>query len=123
MRLAICGASQEETEQLCNWVRQFDTSGKTSIKLLPVDDLDVFWQQLHPGDFNGIILGLEDTAGFLAARRIQMQDSACRILMIGDTDRYVLPCIHLHVRDFILRPLSQLRFEQGLRRLMQSGGE
>ena len=79
-----------------------------------MSSMDAFWESFAPGAYPCVVLGQEDTAGFLAARRVRELDRACKILMICDTARYALQSVRLHVTDFILRPVSRPRLERGL---------
>ena len=119
MRLAVCGVSRKETEQLCGWISQYCRDRRVGAELCPVDPLDTIWRDFSPGEYTCAVLGQEDTAGFLAARRLREADRNCRILLISDTDRYVLQGIRLHLTDFILRPVSRPRLERGLDLLLR----
>ena len=114
MRIAVCGISPAETEQLCGLIERYCGDRGLGSELFPASSLDVFWKNFSPGSWPCVVLGQEDTAGFLAARRLREQDRACRILLISDTDRFALQSIRLHVTDFILRPVSTPRLARGL---------
>ena len=114
MRIAVCGVSPAETEQLCGLIRGYCGDRGLGAEPCPVPSPDALWRQFSPGGWPCVVLGQEDTAGFLAARRLRERDRACRILLISDTDRFALQSIRLHVTDFILRPVSVPRLERGL---------
>lgn len=114
MRIAVCGISPAETEQLCSLIGGYCSDRGLGAELFPAPSLDVLWERFSPGGWSCVVLGQEDTAGFLAARRLRERDRTCRILLISDTDRYALQSIRLHVTDFILRPVSVSRFSRGL---------
>ena len=114
MCMAVCGVSRTETEQLRSWIEQYCRDRKTGIELRVMDSMDEFWADYAPGAYSFAVFGLEDIAGFLAARRLREKDRNCRILLIADTDRYALQCVRLHVTDFILRPVTRSRLERGL---------
>ena len=114
MRIAVCGITPAETEQLCSLIEGYCGGRGLGAEVCPASSLDVFWKNFSPGLWPCIVLGQEDTAGFLAARRLREQDRACRILLISDTDRFALQSIRLHVTDFILRPVSTPRLARGL---------
>ena len=119
MRMAVCRISRTETEQLRIWIEQYCQDRETGAELCVMGSMDDFWAGHAPGAYPGVVLGLEDVSGFLAARRLREQDRSCRILLICDTDRYALQCVRLHVTDFILRPLSRSRLERGLDLLLR----
>lgn len=119
MRLAVCGISRMETEQLCGWIGQYCADRGTGAELCPAESLDELWQDYVPGAYAAAVLGQEDTAGFLAARRLRETDRDCRILLISDTDRFALQGVRLHLTDFILRPVSRPRLERGLDLLLR----
>ena len=114
MRIAVCGVSPAETDQLCGLIEGYCGDRNLGAELWPVPSLDAFWESFASGGWPCVVLGQEDTAGFLAARRLREQDRACRILLISDTDRYALQSIRLHVTDFILRPVTAPRMNRGL---------
>ena len=114
MQIAVCGVSSAETERLCGWIEAYCGERRLGAQVCPVPSLDAFWESFSPGTWPCVVLGQEDTAGFLAARRLREQDKRCRILLICDTDRYALQSIRLHVTDFILRPVSLPRLTRGL---------
>lgn len=119
MKVAVCGISRAETDQLCSWIEQYCKNRGMAAELHPAASLDTFWEDYSPGAYPCAVLGLEDVSGFLAARRLRERDRSCRILLISDTDRYALQCVRLHVTDFILRPVTRLRMERGLDLLLR----
>lgn len=119
MRISVCGVSPAETAQLCAWIEAYGNDRGLGVLPCPLDSLDTFWNSFSPGDHPCVVLGQEDTAGFLAARRLREQDKACRILLICDTDRFALQSIRLHVTDFILRPVNPGRLARGLDLLLR----
>ena len=119
MRIAVCGISPAETEQLCGLIEGYCGDRGLGAELCPASSLDMFWELFSPGCWPCVVLGQEDTAGFLAARRLREQDRACRILLISDTDRFALQSIRLHVTDFILRPVSAPRMNRGMDLLLR----
>ena len=114
MRIAVCGVSPAETEQLCGMIEGYCCDRGMGAELCPAPCLEVLWERFSPGVWPCVVLGQEDTAGFLAARRLRERDRFCRILLISDTDRFALQSIRLHVTDFILRPVTAPRLSRGL---------
>ena len=119
MRLAVCGVSRAETDQICGCIRQYCADRRMAVELCPLESMEVFWRDFVPGAYSFAVLGEEDTAGFLAARRLRERDRRCRILLISDTDRYALQGVRLHLTDFLLRPVSRARLERGLDLLLK----
>ena len=119
MQIAVCGVSPAETAQLCGWIKDYCGDRGLGAQICPSLSLDAFWESFSPGDCPCVVLGQEDTAGFLAARRLRERDRTCRILLICDTDRYVLQSIRLHVTDFMLRPVSPSRLARGMDLLLR----
>ena len=119
MRIAVCGVSVTETEQLCGWIRACCGRMSLEVEPVPIYPLEQLWEEHTPGAFPCVILGATDTAGFLATRRLRESDRTCRILLICDTDRYAVESIRLHVTDFILRPVSLSRLARGLELLFR----
>lgn len=85
MRLAICGCSPGETRYLCKCIQQYCARTGCSAEIFPIYDMEQFWQGFGPGRYHGVLMGLGDTAGFLAARRIREQDAGCRLVVMDDT--------------------------------------
>lgn len=121
MQIAVCGISLAETEHLCGLIEGYCSDRGLGAEICPVSTMEEFWERFSPGGWPCIVLGQEDTAGFLAARRLREKDRACRILLISDTDRFALQSIRLHVTDFILRPVSASRIARGLDLLLRQG--
>ena len=121
MRLAICGASPRETQYLCGAAEARCLQMGVSAEVCPVDGLPRLWARFRPGWYQGILLGVGDTAGFLAARRIRETDNACRLVFIDDTERYAIACLRIHAADFLVRPLRQEALRRALDRLLGCG--
>ena len=68
--------------------------------------------------FGGVLMGVGDTAGFLAARRIREQDRGCRLVIVDDTPRYAIHCLRIHAADFLLRPVEEEQLQRSFRRLV-----
>ena len=117
MRLAICGVSPAETRYLCECVQALCAQAGCRAELCPVDDLAQLWAGFGPGAYQGVLVGVGDTAGFLAARRIRELDARCRLVVVDDTPRYAIQCLRIHAADFVLRPLQPEALRRACRRL------
>lgn len=118
MRIAVYGASGEETERLCVWVRQRCAYWSVPCSVVAVNEIETFWSIYEQAPFQGAVLGPGDAAGFLAARRLWERDKGCAVLLIGDTDRFAIQSLRLHVADFLVRPLGRERVERGVDKLL-----
>ena len=113
MRLAICGANPAETGLLCSAVRTYCADAGIPAELCPLNGLAGLWADFRPGAYQGVLLGVGDTAGFLAARQLRERDWACRLVVIDDTERFAIPCLRLHAADFLVRPLRPEQLRRG----------
>ena len=118
MRLAICGCSPGETRYLCKCIQHYCARIGCSAEIFPIYDMEQFWQGFGPGRYHGVLMGLGDTAGFLAARRIREQDAGCRLVVMDDTPRYAIQYLRIHAADFLLRPAEEDSLHRSFRRLM-----
>ena len=105
MRLAVCGNSQRETEQLCRWLEQVADLYSVQARCTP-------WRDFHPvveapaGTWQAAFIGLGGSKGFLAARTLRQVDKRCAIVLIDDTPQYAVQGVRLHFTDFIVRPVE-----------------
>lgn len=119
MLLAVCGASQTETESLHRLIDDLCHTRGIVTKVRPIYHVQAFWDDFQPGRYQGVFLGIGDAAGFLAARRLREQDKRCGIVLIDDTDRYAIQSIRLHAADFVLRPYDRERLARSLDQLLR----
>lgn len=117
MRLAICGGSQMETRFLCAHVREHCRQEGIPAEICALTGLPQLWEGFCPGRYYGVLLGIGDTTGFLAARRLLETDRGCRLVCIDDTPRYALQYLRIHAADFLLRPLQTEQLHRAIRRL------
>lgn len=118
MRLAICGGSQSETRYLCTKLQEYCAQAGCPAEVCPFEGLGELWAAFRPGLFDGVLMGVGDTAGFLAARRIREQDRGCRLVIVDDTPRYAIHCLRIHAADFLLRPVEEEQLQRSFRRLV-----
>lgn len=118
MRLAICGGSERETCCLCEKMQAYCMQEGCCAEICPIYGLEHLWREFRPGSYHGVVVGVGDTAGFLAARRIREQDGGCRLVVIDDTPRYAIQCLRLHVADFLVRPVEDAQLARSFRRLL-----
>ena len=119
MRVAVCAGTDQETQCLFAWIKAYCAVRGQRVKLCPMASLEELWGCFSTGAFDGVFLGAGDTDGFLAARRLREEDRKCQVVLIDDTQRFVLPSYRLHVTDFLLRPLTQERVGQSVERLLE----
>lgn len=117
MRLAVLGGSPGETSYLYGYMQEYGSRRGCAAEIHPVYDLDAFWEGFGPGIYQGVLVGLGDAAGFLAARRIREQDHSCRLVIVDDSPRFAIHCLRIHAVDFLIRPLDDQRLERSLGRL------
>ena len=54
----------------------------------------------------------------MTARRLREEDRACQVVLIDDSERYIMHSYRIHTAGFVVRPLSCGRVEQCVRRLL-----
>ena len=79
---------------------------------------EALWRVFQPGRFHGAVVGYGDVRGFLCARRIREEDSACHVVLLDDTERYAIRGLRIHLSDFLLRPVEDERLRAALRRML-----
>lgn len=84
-----------------------------------MEHLGQLWAIFRPGQFSGVFLGVGDSAGFLAARRVREEDRGCEVVLIDDTQRYVVNSYRIHVTDYVLRPLTRERVDRSMDRILR----
>lgn len=117
MRLAVLGASPAETQYLYRCMEAYGSRAGCRAEICPVYDLEDFWEAFSPGTYQGVLVGLGDAAGFLAARRIRDRDHSCRLAILDDTPRFAIQCLRIHAVDFLIRPLDHQQLQRCLGRL------
>ena len=113
MRIAICENSKAAAEKLLLWIKEYCV-----LYEIPA----TFQCFLSPDSFAGtrerfdvVYMGFGGSSGFYQARLLRERDRACRIVLMDDTQEFVVRCVRLHCTDFILRPVDFRRIVQSLR--------
>ncbi len=118
MRFAVCGGSPNETRELCDWIGRCCAQEGLAAECLPFKNLEEFWAAFWPGRFQTVFVGAGGAQGFLTARRLREEDRACQVVLIDDSERYIMHSYRIHTAGFVVRPLSRGRVEQCVRRLL-----
>jgi len=119
VRILIAGASGQESRTLAEWAERRLAGQRIRSELVSVHSEQQFWERFSPGRFQGAVICFGDTKGFLCARRVWEADRSCRVVLIDDTDRYAIAGYRIHLRDFLLRPCEEKRFDTALDRLIE----
>ena len=119
MLLAVLTDSRTEAEALCARIRDTRPGRADRVTPVPFSARDGFFAALVSGDCRAAVVATGDSAGFLAARRLRELDRRCPILVIGDTERYALQCVRIHVTGFLVRPVSDEQLERGVMLLLE----
>ena len=118
MRIVVCSNIPEQAQRLCAWIAQRCRLRGVPASVELVSSLDVFWKQYAPDRFECLYLDLGDAAGFAAARRLREVNRECAIVLVGDTNRFSIQSLRIHVTDFFLRPLDRTRVERSVDRVL-----
>ena len=46
------------------------------------------------------------------------EDSACRVILLDDTDRYAIRGLRIHLTDYLVRPLEEYRLRSAVDHLL-----
>lgn len=117
MRIAVCGADEKETCQMCLRMKAYAADRHRNAELVPFTSAEELWNKFEPGRFHGTVVGLGDAKGFLCARRLREEDRNCRVILIDDTDQYAIRGMRIHLTDFLVRPVDADRFQIAMERL------
>lgn len=117
MRIAVFGTDAEDTSRICRKIECYAAERRASAEPTPFSSDGELWDGFVPGRFDGAVVGCGDVKGFLCARRMREEDSACRVILIDDTDRYAIRGMRIHLTDYLLRPVEDERFRQAMDRL------
>lgn len=104
MRIAICENNAAGATQLCGWIEQY-----CKLYWIPAD-LECFLSPMafssHEGHFNIVYLCFGGNTGIYQARQLRERDPDCKIILVDDTQEFVIQGMRLHCTDFILRPVE-----------------
>ena len=118
MRVAVCCPETEETRWICMNIENLAAELQRNAEAVQFPREEELWQDFGPGRFRGVVVGYGDVKGFLCARRLREEDSACRVILLDDTDRYAIRGLRIHLTDYLVRPLDERRFRAALRQLL-----
>ena len=105
MRLAVCAAQSGERDRLCEWIGHYCELCGLPVSVICIDTPQQLGMQ-PSGAIQIAFIAFGSSTGFLAARALRERDRACAIILIDDTAQYAIPGKHLHLADFILRPVE-----------------
>lgn len=117
MRFAVCCSDANECSRICSLVGQCGDALQRRAETVGFPSEDALWAEFQPGRFQGAMVGYGDVKGFLCARRLRESDSACRVVLLDDTDRYAIRGLRIHLTDFVLRPAEDQRLRAAIGRL------
>ena len=105
MRLAVCAQQTEERRHMWEWIDHYCKVCSLPAAVICVDTPEQLLLQ-PAGTIQIAYIGFGSYKGFLAARSLRERDHACSIILIDDTPQYAIQGMHLHLADFILRPVE-----------------
>ena len=118
MQVAVCCPEENEVRRICSIVEEQAARAQRNVEALGYCSEDALWRDFRPGRFRGAVVGLGDVKGFLCARRLREADSACRVILLDDTDRYAIRGLRLHLSDLLVRPLEDRRLRAAIERIL-----
>lgn len=118
MRIAVCCPDAAERSRISASIGVCAADVHTSAEIAEYASDDALWRDFAPGRFQGAVVGFGDVKGFLCARRLRETDSACRVILLDDTERYAIRGLRIHLSDFLLRPLEETRLRAAIMRLL-----
>lgn len=117
MRIAVCCPGAEETGRLCRMIERSAAEAHQNAEAVPFCSEDAFWRAFAPGRFHAAVVGYGDVKGFLCARRLREEDSACHVILLDDSERYAIRALRIHTTDYLVRPLEDGRLRAALERI------
>lgn len=121
MQIAVCCSDENESQRIRSLIEESSADIPQKAIAVPFRSEDALWQDFRPGSFRGVVVGYGDVRGFLCARRLREEDSACRVILLDDTERYAIRALRIHLSDFLLRPVEDVRLRAAVRRLLTDG--
>lgn len=119
MRFAVCCSDTNELSRICSLIQRCGAERRVGAETVGFARADALWEEFRPGRFQGAVVGYGDVTGFLCARRLRESDSACRVVLLDDTERYAIRGLRIHLSDFVLRPAEDQRLYAAIGRLFQ----
>ena len=118
MQVAVCCPDTEEADRICRIIEDTAAEVHQSVEAVAFSSEAALWRAFLPGCFRGAVIGFGDVQGFLCARKLREADSACRVILLDDTERYAIRGLRIHLSDFLLRPLEEARLNAAIMRLL-----
>ena len=117
MRVAVCCPESKEALWICSRIEQRAAENHWNAETVLFPSEEALWQTFAPGQFRGAVVGYGDVKGFLCARRMREADRRGRLILLDDTDRYAIRGLRIHLTDYLVRPLEELRFRTAVDQL------
>lgn len=117
MRVAVCCSDTNELSRVCTLVERCGAENHIGVEAVAFRREDALWAEFRPGRFQGAVVGYGDVKGFLCARRLRESDSACRVVLLDDTEHYAIRGLRIHLSDFVLRPAEDQRLCSAIGRM------
>ncbi len=104
MRIAVCGAAGADAQQMVRWIEEYCALYQVPAALETFPAPEQFSDCQDRFDVAYLCYG--GSTGFLQARLLRERDKSCRIVLVDDTQEYVVASKRIHCSDFILRPVT-----------------
>ena len=119
MQIAVCCPNTDEVRRICRIIEDQAAKAHKNAETVAFRSENALWRAFAPGRFDGAVVGYGDVRGFLCARRLRESDSACRVILLDDTEHYAIRGLRIHLSDFVLRPAEDQRLCAAIGRLFQ----
>lgn len=119
MRIAVCENSGADAERMSTWLRQYCSLYQLPAVIRCFLSPEAF--AAREERFDIVYIGFGGATGFLQARRLRERDPECRIVLMDDTQEFIIRCVRIHCSDFILRPVEFRHIVRSMRLAARGG--
>ena len=114
--IAIVEDEQQQKEQLCDFVNQYQTVAGVKLAVQTYTDGDELLEDFRPGKFDILLMDIQMKRmdGLTAAEKIRAQDETVIIMFITNIVQYAVKGYSVQAFDFIVKPVDYDAFTKKL---------